>query len=412
MVGKAPSYYVKKRLLKNVPAVGGAIIISLAVIVALLGYVIMPDNTPYANDSITEIKKQAPGFKVSLLRIRINMELEKRNFFHEIFEGRPSNFISRPIEKYEILDSCKIRIARFGGRKDHYSYEVYPLVDVAYSLYESSSSKLNSNKRKWQCDGKYIKYLDRNEQIQKVLKSEVLELVIEKHILEKTYVLGTDGNGRDVLSKLIFGARISLTIGIIAVLISLVVGIGMGAMAGFFKGKIDQLIMWIMTVIWSIPRIMLVIAIGLALHSSEVWVAFVAVGLTMWVEVARIVRGKIMEIRENLYVEAARALGFSNIRIIIKHILPNLIGPLIVILTANFADAILIEAGLSFLGLSVQPPMPSWGQMVQEGYSLITSPGCWHLILFPGLCISLLVMSFNLLGNGLRDAFDPKGTME
>jgi peptide/nickel transport system permease protein len=210
------------------------------------------------------------------------------------------------------------------------------------------------------------------------------------------------------MSRLIFGTRISLGIGLIAVIISLFLGVLIGAVAGFFGGVIDSAIMWFMTVVWSIPSVMLVIAISLALQSKGIWVAFVAVGLTSWVEIARVVRGQIMSIKEKTYVEAAKAMGFSNARIIFKHILPNLLGPIIVISSSNFANAILTEAGLSFLGLGVQPPMPSWGMMVNEGFHAIGTQNSWHLILFPSLAISILVLSFNLLGNGLRDAYDPQ----
>jgi ABC-type dipeptide/oligopeptide/nickel transport system permease subunit len=163
-----------------------------------------------------------------------------------------------------------------------------------------------------------------------------------------------------------------------------------------------------MSVVWSIPGIMLVIAISLALQSRGVWVAFIAVGLTMWVEVARVVRGQILGIKQKLYIEAARAFGVSNPQIIYAHILPNIFGPLIVIATANFAAAILLEAGLSFLGLSVQPPTPSWGIMIYEGYHAIGTRNSWHLVALPAIAICLMVLSFNLLGNGLRDAYDPK----
>jgi len=181
-----------------------------------------------------------------------------------------------------------------------------------------------------------------------------------------------------------------------------------GSMAGFFGGKADMIIMWIMSVVWSIPGIILVIAISMALQSRGVWVAFVAVGFTMWVEVARVMRGQIMEMKEKLFVEAARAFGVKNFRIVFIHILPNIAGPLIVIATANFASAILLEAGLSFLGLGVQPPTPSWGIMIYEGFQAIGTKNSLHIVLFPALAICILVLSFNMLGNGLRDAYDPK----
>ena len=211
-----------------------------------------------------------------------------------------------------------------------------------------------------------------------------------------------------MLSRLLAGTRISLSIGFVSVLISLLLGVTMGATAGFFGGKTDSIIMWLMTVMWSIPSIMLVIIISIALQSKGVWVAFVAVGMTMWVDVARVVRGQIMAIKEKLYIEAAKAFGISSRRIIFKHMLPNIMGPLIVISTSNFAAAILIEAGLSFLGLGVQAPTPSWGIMINEGFAAIGTRDSWHLVLLPSLCIFSMVLAFNLFGNGLRDAYDPQ----
>ena len=184
--------------------------------------------------------------------------------------------------------------------------------------------------------------------------------------------------------------------------------ITLGAIAGFFGGFIDDVISWLMTVVFSIPSIMLVIIISIGLQSKGIWVTFLAVGVTMWVEIARVVRGQIIGIKEKLYIEAARAFGLSNRRIIFKHILPNIMGPIIVIATANFASAMLIEAGLSFLGLGVQAPTPSWGIMINEGYKAIGSRDSWHLIVLPSICISITVLAFNIFGNGLRDAYDPQ----
>ncbi len=164
--------------------------------------------------------------------------------------------------------------------------------------------------------------------------------------------------------------------------------------------------MWLVNVIWSIPTLLMVIAITLALGKGF-WQVFVAVGLTMWVEVARIVRGQVLSIRESEYVEAGKALAYKPSRIIFKHILPNIIGPVIVISAANFAAAILIEAGLSFLGIGAQPPMPSWGGMIKDHYAYIIMDKA-YLAIIPGVAIMSLVLAFMLLGNGLRDAFDVK----
>lgn len=165
--------------------------------------------------------------------------------------------------------------------------------------------------------------------------------------------------------------------------------------------------MWLLNVIWSIPTLLLVFAITLLLGKGF-WQVFVAVGLTMWVNVARLVRGQVLATRELQYVEAAKALGFSNFRIIAKHILPNIMGPILVIAASNFASAIVIEAGLSFLGVGVQPPQPSWGLMIKENYNFIITQNPM-LALAPGFAIMLLVLAFNLFGNGLRDALNVRG---
>ena len=212
--------------------------------------------------------------------------------------------------------------------------------------------------------------------------------------------------GRDLLSRILVGARISFSIGFVAVFISLLIGVLLGSIAGYFGGKWDTLIMWLINVTWSIPTLLLVIAITLALGKGF-WQVFIAVGLTMWVEVARVVRGQVMSVKEMQYVTAAEALGFSDFRIISKHILPNILAPVIVISAANFAAAILIESGLSFLGIGAQPPMSSWGAMIKDHYNYIIL-GKPYLALIPGLCIMSLVMSFMLIGNTLRAALDVK----
>ncbi len=225
--------------------------------------------------------------------------------------------------------------------------------------------------------------------------------------ITKKFYLGTDKYGRDILSRLIIGTRVSLSVGLITVLISLTVGISLGAIAGYFRGRADDIIMWLINVIWSIPTLLLVFAITLLLGKGFLQV-FVAVGLTMWVNVARLVRGQVLATRELQYVEAAKVLGFSNFRIIARHILPNILGPILVIAASNFASAIVIEAGLSFLGIGVQPPQPSWGLMIKENYNFIITQNPM-LALAPGFAIMILVLAFNLLGNGLRDALNVRG---
>ena len=214
--------------------------------------------------------------------------------------------------------------------------------------------------------------------------------------------LGTDQFGRDMLSRIMAGSGISLSVGAGAVLISLILGLLLGGVAGYFGGWADRLISWFLQVMWSVPTLLMVLAITLA-FGKGFWQVFLAIGLTMWVEVARIVRGQFLTLREETYVRAAEALGLSSWRVMWRHMLPNALGPLVVVCAANFAAAILIEAGLSFLGVGAQIPIPSWGNIVKEHAHLLTTPHAWAALV-PGGLIASLVLAFTWVGDGLRHA--------
>jgi peptide/nickel transport system permease protein len=190
----------------------------------------------------------------------------------------------------------------------------------------------------------------------------------------------------------------------VAVLLSITIGIILGSLAGYYRGIVDSAVMWVINILWAIPTLLLVFAITLTIGKGF-WEIFIAIGLTMWVGAARLIRGQVLVLREMEYITAARALGLSDMRIIFRHILPNIAGPVMVVAAGNFATAILIEAGLSFLGIGVQPPMPSWGLMIKEHYNfLLTNRPL--LAIIPGIAIMLLVYAFNILGNALRDMLD------
>lgn len=355
--------------------------IVLCGLAALFAYLIAPDNSQNANQMHLSIHSRAPGFTVDMLTIPSGFETGQSSL-SQWFTGTRNADTEIPISSYTI-DENTLTYSPYAG--DGIQGIVKTLLVDDVEDYNASRQFTitgpNDNSR--------------------------IGLVAKANISSKKFILGTDKYGRDLLSRMFIGARISFSIGFVAVFISLIIGLLMGSLAGYFGGKVDTAIMWVINVTWSIPTLLLVIAITLALGKGF-WQVFIAVGLTMWVEVARVVRGQVMGVKKMQYVTAARALGYTNARIITKHILPNIWGPLIVISAANFAGAILIESGLSFLGIGAQPPTPSWGAMIKDHYSYIIL-GKPYLAVIPGMAIMLLVMAFMLVGNALRDALDVKG---
>ncbi len=333
------------------------LVIGACVAVAVFAYFISPDSSPNANRIIVEIGGQKPGFTQRFLKVPKQYAAPRQSFTGILINGKKDRFDFIPVTGYT-----------------------------------------------WKPDSLIInKYVD--------------EGVTERIAYEKNsirgfefttmrFVLGTDKFGRDILSRLIVGVRVSLGVGLVTVLLSVLIGVLLGAIAGYFRGRVDDVIMWLINVVWSIPTLLLVFAVTLVLGKGF-WQVFVAIGLTTWVNVARLIRGQVLGIRKLEYIEAARALGYSDARIITRHILPNVTGPVIVIAASNFASAIVIEAGLSFLGVGVQPPQPSWGLMIKENYNFIITHNPM-LALAPGFAIMLLVLAFNMLGNGLRDALQVK----
>ena len=322
-----------KRFKKEKMGMISLIFLGLVFLMAILGYLITPNKTPYCNDQHLEIALQPPGFSVYFLNTPKQPSVAKVGVFHTMLFGQPAQYHSIPIFDKDSVET---------------------------------------------------------------------QLIAPLH--KKIFWLGTDRYGRDVLSQLMLGSRISLAVGFIAVFIALLIGVLVGATAGYYGGKIDAALTWLINVVWSIPTLLLVIAISFALGKGF-WQIFIAIGLTMWVDIARVVRGQTLALKQQDFVEAGRALGFSSFRIIFKHILPNILGTLVVLSAANFSSAILMEAGLSFLGMGVQPPIPSWGMMMKENYAYIVLDKA-YLAIAPGIAIMLLVLAFMLIGSAIRNAME------
>ena len=273
-----------KRFRRNRMAMASIVVIALFALVAILGYLITPDHTPYCNQQYLELASKKPFSKASFAYVKDSTLESKHSLPATILHGRP-------------LDSKAIPIYSYRQHADSITVETY------------TGSIPN--------DGELLTF--HNDDVR---------------IGNRTFIFGTDTYGRDVLSQVMIGSRVSLSVGFIAVAIALLIGILLGSLAAYYGGWVDNLIMWFINVVWSIPTVLLVIAITFALGKGF-WQVFIAVGLTMWVDVARVVRGQVLSVKEKEYVEAARALGFRTPRIIFRHILPNIMGPVIVITASN-----------------------------------------------------------------------------
>ena len=342
---------------------GGLIFIIVTSFLSLFAYLLIGDQSPNANNQKAEIALKKPGFTSSGILLKNKRFESQTGFFEKLFFGGEGTSDWYPVKNAKITQE---------GIEVTTHYDQQKIIPIS-ELYEPlAGDQLND------------------------------------HLSNKKFWLGTDRYGRSISSRLILGIRISLLVGLLAVLISLGVGIFLGGIGGYFGGWIDRIVMYLINVMWSIPTLLLVFAIVLA-FGRGLGIIFLAVGLTMWVDVARIVRGQVKKIKEEQFVQAAKSIGVNELSILFKHILPNIIGPILVIGAANFATAILIEAGLSYLGFGVRPPTPSIGNMLNEhyGYAITGKPA---LALVPAVTIMLMVLSFNLLGSGLRGVFDVRDT--
>ena len=343
--------------IKKTPLYISVLIISLFFFISLFCYFIIPDKTINANSINLTIKSQKPGYKKMFFEnVSINYSIKN------LFFGSEKIGESYPLDDYEIINDSIIKIINYDESKKSLLDEKIIII--------TKDSNIHNNVHE-----------------------------IEKFISEKKFIFGTDIYGRDLFSRIILGTRVSLSIGLMAVFISNFIGIILGLISGYYGGNIDNVIVWVINIFWSIPTLLLVIALTLALGKGF-WQVYIAIGLSIWVDVARLVRGKVISEKNKDYIFASKVLGYNDIKILINNILPNIISPILIFSAANFASSILLESGLSFLGIGSQPPTPSWGYMIKENYQYIIF-GNSYLIIIPSIFLISMVLSFYYLSNHL-----------
>ncbi|MFM2136197.1 MAG: hypothetical protein RL021_1597 [Bacteroidota bacterium] len=389
----SPGRIVWRRFKRNRLALGGLVLILAAVLVTLTCYWFIPDSTPDANRICLAVGNRPPGFSVRMLLLRKNATQESAGLLSRLFTGSKDLYDAVPVDSVW-LETDKVRYLPYGGGP----VQSVSLADAAWSLKDPGSVVVS--------DGRITAEATDGSRLTATTE-ELTDRIFSHQLADRSFLLGTDRYGRDMFSRLMAGTRVTFVVGLVAVIISLFIGLLLGGLAGYFRGRVDDAVMWLINVVWAIPTLLLVIAITLVLGKGFMQV-FIAVGLTMWVDVARIVRSQLFSVRELEFVAAGRTMGFSDARILFRHMLPNVFGPVLVVAAANFSTAILLEAGLSFLGIGAQPPTPSWGSMIKENYGYIILPESAYLALLPGIAILLLSLAFTFVANGLRDAMDSR----
>lgn len=379
-----------RKKLKRKGAKIAFIYLAISLFLTILGSFVRPDSTPYANTMHYSIAKQNPGFTVKILKVRKNLVNQSYSFWNRLFlGGQTSAFIEIPIKSYQLIQNQVICELHNAHGTDN--LKAFSLLDIVYPISRNQEVELINNT---------LKFRDINGTDIQISTEDLVEQFKRNHIENRTFILGTDHLGRDFLSRLMAGGVVSLSVGSITMIISLILGVLFGSISAYYGGWVDAIIGWVIQVFWSIPTLLLVIAIVMSTSKSFSTI-FWAIGLTMWIDIARLVRTQILTLKQKPFVLAARSLGYSNFRIIWHHMLPNLYKTLIVAGVAVFSGAILLEAGLSFLGIGTEAPIPSWGGMIAQYKNEINTAKA-YMVIIPGVLIANLVLALMTLANEIR----------
>ncbi|MCS6904906.1 MAG: ABC transporter permease [Bacteroidia bacterium] len=369
---------------------GGVLFLYLLVIISSSAW--LPDPSPYANTQNLELSQLPPLSKVEIIKIFLPVNYKN-------YEGGKYTEIALfPGEKPCIVEDT-IFFRKYSGLR---SWLLLPLVVLKIDKEDKQvASLLLTTGKPYEVQGNFLKWWDGTKW--NVTSREDLASAFWKlHYQRKVYILGTDFYGRDVLSRLVKGGSYSLFVGLVSVFFSLLLGVGLGTLAGLIRGGVDYFIQGLMAVLWALPSLILAIGFSFVLGKGFLPLCL-AIGLSIWVDMARVIRNELLSLREREFVISAKLMGFSSNHIFRQHLFPNLVGVILVYSCSNFGTAILLEAGLSFLGLGIAPPTPTWGNMIYEGYTyILLSQGKW-LAFFPGAAIIILIISLYLLTGGLQN---------
>ena len=374
-------------------------ILMLTFAVAFLGAIIRPDKTEDANEQMISLAELPPFSKVNFLKIKKNKIVDQKPWYDLVLDGsQESSYYLVPYSDYSIeSNKVKLQVRSSGEITETRDFFIE---DVIYALTDEQTRQLRSSG-----------YLDRDEvdlyrnYITSVIKDKV-ELLEQDHLVSRNYILGSDPFGRDMLSRMMAGSYVTLIVGVSSVMIALIIGLFIGVMAGYFGGFLDRFLSWLMNVFWSVPAILLVISLTLILGQG-VRSLVLGIGLILWVEMAQVIRNEVRNLLQKEYVKAAQLMGLNDFKILYHHIIPNLTGVILVLAVGNFAQAILLEAGLNFLGVGITLPSPSWGGMVRELYGFLITNGAF-MALIPSVSIVVLVSCAVILSSEFKRQFNLK----